>query len=231
MEPHKLLQIAIDGPVGSGKSDISSRLAKKLGLTYLYTGAMYRALAWACVTHGVSLRDEQRVLPLLTAHIIDLRPPQSHDPRGFSVWMDDENVTDNLFTPAMSQASSDVSTLPSVRKFMVARQQELARGKSVVMEGRDIGLRVLPQAQLKIYLTASLEERARRRWDQYKTKDPTKTLAQEIDETKIRDTQDTSRAADPLQKLPDAWELDTTNMTQEQVVEAIIVELKKRNLI
>ena len=131
----------------------------------------------------------------------------------------------------MSQGSSDVSTIPQVRKFMVARQQELARGKSVVMEGRDIGLRVLPQAQLKIYLTASLEERARRRWNQYKTKDPTKTLAQEIDETKIRDTQDTSRAADPLQKLPDAWELDTTDMTQEQVVDAIIQELKRRNLL
>ncbi len=225
------LQIAIDGPVGSGKSDISGRLAKELGLTYLYTGAMYRALAWICVQEGVSFKDAPNVFPLLTKYPIDLRPPAKDGSHGFAVWVGNTEVTDKLFTPAMSQGSSDVSTIPEVRKFMVARQQELARGKSVVMEGRDIGLRVLPQAQLKIYLTASLEERARRRWDQYKTKDPTKTLAQEIDETKIRDTQDTSRAADPLQKLPDAWELDTTNMTQEQVVEAIIVELKKRNLI
>ena len=224
------LQIAIDGPVSSGKSDISGRLAKELGLTYLYTGAMYRALAWICVQEGVSFKDAPNVYPLLAKYSIDLRPPAKDGSHGFAVWVGNTDVTDKLFT-AMSQGSSDVSTIPQVRKFMVARQQELARGKSVVMEGRDIGLRVLPQAQLKIYLTASLEERARRRWNQYKTKDPTKTLAQEIDETKIRDTQDTSRAADPLQKLPDAWELDTTDMTQEQVVDAIIQELKRRNLL
>jgi cytidylate kinase len=227
----KPLQIAIDGPVGSGKSDISSRLAKELGLTYLNTGAMYRALAWICVQEGVSFKDVSRVLPLLAKYSIDLRPSAKDGSHGFAVWVGDTDVTDKLFTPAMSQGSSDVSTIPEVRKFMVARQQELARGKSVVMEGRDIGLRVLPRAQLKIYLTASLEERARRRWDQYKTQDPTKTLVQEIEETKIRDTQDIHRAADPLQKLPDAWELDTTDMTQEAVVSAVIAQLLQRKLI
>ncbi|MCX6791704.1 MAG: (d)CMP kinase [Candidatus Gottesmanbacteria bacterium] len=227
----KPLQIAIDGPVGSGKSDISGRLAKELGLTYLYTGAMYRALAWICVREGVSFKDVPNVFPLLSKYSINLRPPAKDGSLGFAVWVGDTDVTDKLFTPAMSQGSSDVSTIPEVRKFMVARQQELVRGKSVVMEGRDIGLRVLPNAQLKIYLTASLEERARRRWEQYKTKDPTKTLVQEIEETKIRDTQDTSRAADPLQKLPDAWELNTTDMTQDAVVSAIIAELGRRKLI
>jgi len=227
----KFLQIAIDGPVASGKSDVSSRLAKKLGLTYLYTGAMYRALAWISAKEGVPFKDEPRVLALLRKYSIDLRPPAQNDSRGFSVWVNDENVTNELFTPAMSQGSSDVSTLTSVRKFMVSRQQEMATGKSVVMEGRDIGLRVLPHAQLKIYLTASLEERARRRWEQYKTKGSTKTLAEEIADTKIRDMQDTNRTADPLQKLPDAWELDTTDMTQDAVVSAIIAELRRRKLI
>lgn len=227
----KPLQIAIDGPVGSGKSDISSRLAKELGLTYVYTGAMYRALAWICVREGVSFKDGSNVVPLLSKYIIDLRPSVKGGSLGFSVWVGDTDVTDKIFTPAMSQGASDVSTIPEVRKFLVLRQQELAKGKKVVMEGRDIGLRVLPDAALKIYLTASLEERARRRWEQYKTKDPTKTLKQEIEETKIRDTQDTSRDADPLQKLPDAWELDTTGMTQEAVVSAIIAEIKRRGLI
>lgn len=160
MEPNKLLQVAIDGPVGSGKSDISTRLAKTLGLIYLYTGAMYRALAWICAKEGIAFKDAPKVLGLLTTHAIDLRPPSQDGSRGFSVWVDHQDVTDQLFTPAMSQGSSDVSVIPDVRKFMVARQQELAKGKSVVMEGRDIGLRVLPQAQLKIYLTASLEERS-----------------------------------------------------------------------
>lgn len=231
MEPRKSLQIAIDGPVGSGKSDISARLAKKLGLTYLYTGAMYRALAWASVKERITFKDESRVFALLSKYNIDLRPPVAEDSRGFSVWVNDQNITEELFTPAISQGSSDVSTLPSVRKFMVARQQEMAKGKSVVMEGRDIALRVLPYADLKIYLTASLEERARRRWEQYKPKDPSKTLEQEITDTEIRDTQDTTRAADPLRKLPDAWELDTTGKTQDDVVNAIVAELRKRALI
>lgn len=227
----KPLQIAIDGPVGSGKSDISGRLAKTLGLTYLNTGAMYRALAWICVREGVSLKDSVHVLPLLSKYTIDLRPSSKDGSRGFAVWVGDTDVTDKIFTPAMSQGASDVSTIPEVRTFMVARQQELAKGKNVVMEGRDIGLRVLPNAQLKIFLTATLKERARRRWEQYKTIDPAKTLAQEIADTKIRDTQDTNRAADPLQKLPDAWELDTTGMMQDAVVSAIIAELRRRKLI
>jgi len=227
----KPLQIAIDGPVGSGKSDISGRLAKILDLTYLNTGAMYRALAWICAKEGMAFKDSSRVLPLLSKYSIDLRPPAKDGSHGFAVWVGDTDVTDKIFTPAMSQGASDVSTIPEVRTFMVARQQELAKGKNVVMEGRDIGLRVLPNAQFKIYLTASLEERARRRWEQYKTKDPTKTLAQEIADTKIRDMQDTNRTADPLQKLPDAWELDTTGMTQDAVVSAIIAELRRRKLI
>jgi cytidylate kinase len=227
----KPLQIAIDGPVGSGKSDISNRLANALGITYLYTGAMYRALAWLCVREGVSFKDSSHVLPLVSKHTIDLRPPAKDGSRGFSVLVGSTDITDRIFTSAISQGASDVSTIPEVRTFMVARQQELAKGKNVVMEGRDIGLRVLPDAALKIYLTASLEERARRRWEQYKTNDPTKTLAQEIEETRVRDMQDTNRTADPLQKLPEAWELDTTGMTQEAVVSAIIAELHRRKLI
>lgn len=222
------LQIAIDGPVGSGKSDISARLAKDLGLIYLYTGAMYRALAWACTQEGIPFKNEARVMAIIPKYVIELKPPDEFDTRGFSVWVNNINVTDKLFTPDMSTAASDVSTLAAVRKYMVQRQQDMAKGKAVVMEGRDIGLRVLPDAQLKIYLTATLEERAKRRWQQHNEK---QDFTQVLEETRARDSQDMTRAADPLMKLPDAWELDTTGMTQEQVVDVIKKELLRRNLI
>src|SRR5512135_2722310 len=110
----KPLQIAIDGPVGSGKSDISARLAKDLGITYLYTGAMYRALAWLCMQDGIPFKDEPRVMLHLQKNSIELRPAETNDSRGFSVWVNNANVTGELFTSKVSQAASDVSTLPDV---------------------------------------------------------------------------------------------------------------------
>lgn len=224
------IQIAIDGEVGSGKSDISNRLAKKLGMTYLYTGAMYRSLALACTREGIAFNDTGKVISLLNKYTFDLRPPSQKSTRGFSAVLNDEDVTNKLFSPLIDQGSSDVSTIPDVRKFMVTRQQEMAKGKSVVMEGRDIGLRVLPHAQLKIYLTASVEERARRRWKQNIKQHIHQSLDRVLEETQKRDKQDKTRIADPLTKVPDAWVLDTTGMSQEQVVAAIIKELKNRNV-
>lgn len=232
MEHRKYLQIAIDGPVGSGKSDISARLAKKIGLTYLYTGAMYRALAWLCVKNNVPFKVAIKVMGMLRHHQIELTPPKKTDERGFSVAVDGVDITDELFTKQIDRGSSDVSTIAEARKFMVDLQQHMAQGRSVVMEGRDIGLRVLPHADLKIYLTASLEERARRRWEQKNKKFGIKeSLSEVISDTRSRDTQDMTRKADPLVKLPDAWELDTTGMTQNNVVETIIGELRKRKLL
>lgn len=225
------LQIAIDGEVGAGKSDISSRLAHELGLTYFYTGAMYRALALACTREGVAFTDKEKVIPLLDKYTIDLRPPAKNSKRGFSVVLNEEDITDQLFTPLIDKGSSSVSTVPDVRKFMVRRQQELAQGKSVVMEGRDIGLRVLPNAQLKIYLTASVEERVRRRWEQNQKQGIHQTREQVLADTRERDEQDKTRQTDPLTKVPDAWELDTTGMSREQVVAAIVQELQNRKLI
>lgn len=225
------VQIAIDGPVGSGKTDISARLATLLGFVFIYTGAMYRALALLCVQSGVDMRDAEATYALLSKHTIDLEPPHVDSKRPYRVLIDGNDVTEKLFTPAMDRGSSDVGVIPSVRKFMVDRQRELARGKSVIMEGRDIGLRVLPQASLKIYLTADPEERAKRRYEQYLKKGTVKTLEEMIADTKFRDLQDMSREADPLQKLPDSWVLDTTHMSQDDVIHAIIRELEKRNLI
>lgn len=225
------LQIAIDGPVGSGKTDISAKLAQALGLVFIYTGAMYRALALMCKRQGVSPKDTQSVLSLLSKTSIDLVPPLDQDDRPYRVLLDGEDVTGMLFTPDIDIGASDVGVIPEVRKYMVKRQQELAQGKSVVMEGRDIGLRVLPNADIKIYLTADPYERSKRRLAQYTKAGKVMKLADMIEDTKRRDVQDTSRATDPLQKLPDAWELDTTGVNQEKVVALIIAELTKRNLI
>lgn len=226
------LQIAIDGPVGAGKSEISARLARELRMTYLYTGAMYRAVALACIRERIAFKDEKNVLPLLQKHTIELIPATSNSVRPVTVLLNGEDVTEQLFRPEVDQGTSDVSTLPGVRAFLVKRQKELARGKRVVMEGRDIGLRVLPDSQLKIYLNASLEERAKRRHAQWLSKGIThKTLEDAVAETKFRDDQDMHREVDPLKKLPDAWELDTTGMNREQVVDAIKKELIRRGLV
>jgi len=227
----KPLQIAIDGPVAAGKGDIAARIAKKFGLLYVYTGAMYRALALACIRKGIPTKDTQGVLDVLDKSTIELVDPGRANRLPYKVLLNGEDVTEEIFQQRVAMGASDVSTIPQVRVFMVERQKELARGKAVVMEGRDIGLRVLPKAQLKIYLTASVEERAHRRWLQWKEKSIEKSLEEVIDDTKKRDVQDTMRRADPLQRLPDAWELDTTAMDQQRVVDAIEKELTKRNLL
>lgn len=225
------LQIAIDGPVAAGKGDIAARLAKELGLTYIYTGAMYRALALACLRAGTSTKDPKKVQQLLDKVTIELTQPDASSRDAYKVLLNGEDITERILEPDVAMGASDVSIIPGVRKTMVQRQKELAQGRSVVMEGRDIGLRVLPEAQLKIYLTANLPERAQRRRLQWKAKGITKDLQEVIEDTRLRDTQDMSRATDPLQKLPDAWELDTTKLTQEEVVEKIKQQLKKRHLL
>ncbi len=227
----KQLQIAIDGPVGAGKSDISKRLARKLGLVYLHTGAMYRALALVCFRQNIPYKDVGRVVPLLAKYFIDLVEPQEGSNREYRVLLSGEDITELLFSPAIDTGASDVSTIPQVRQFMVKRQQEMATGKRVVMEGRDIGLRVLPQADIKIYLTASVEERAKRRWLQYREKGKPTSYEETLKDTKARDLQDTTRAVDPLQKLSDAWELNTTGMTQDEVIAAIQKELTDRGIV
>lgn len=225
------LQIAIDGPVAAGKGDIAEHLAAKLGLIYLYTGAMYRVLALACIRQNISTKDPQKVIDLLKELNIDFVPGDQEKNRSYKLLLNGEDVTDAIFVQQVALGSSDVSVIPEVRKQMVQNQRKIAEGKNIVAEGRDIGLRVLPNAQMKIFLTASLTERARRRYEQFKNRGIINTLEQVIEDTKIRDLQDSTREADPLQKLPDHWELDTTTLTQEEVIEKIIMELKKRKLI
>lgn len=225
------LQIAIDGPVAAGKGDIAQRLAGQLGMTYLYTGAMYRALALACVREGIDLKDQERVLQKLNQIDISFLPADPKKTTPYTLLLNGEDITEAIFDPEIAQGSSDVSVISKVRKEMVDRQQQLAQGKSVVMEGRDIGKRVLPNAQLKVFLTASVEVRAQRRQKQSEIKGIRKTFEEVLEETKKRDEQDMTREADPLEQLSDHWVLDSTYLNQDQVVEKIVEELKRRNLI
>ena len=225
------LQIAIDGPVAAGKGDVASRLAKKLHLTYIYTGAMYRMLALACINNTIVSKDHDQVLNLLTNISMDLAPPDISSQWPCRALLNGQDVTERIFSQDVAIGASDVGVIPEVRKIMVTLQQNMVQGKSVVMEGRDIGSRVLPKAQLKIFLTADLEERAKRRYLQWKQNGIDKSFTETLTDTKMRDFQDVTRKTDPLQKMPDAWELDTTNKTQDQVVDAIINELKKRQLV
>lgn len=226
------LQIAIDGPVAAGKGTISSIIARKLGILYVYTGAMYRAVAFLGQKNKIDLKDEKKLVALLKRSKIELRKPKRRNPYGYSIFLNGEEVTEKIRNPQVSWGSSVVATLPQVRKILVKKQQEIAKNKSVIMEGRDITTRVLPNADLKIYLTANQRERARRRKKQLeKEQEIKKSLKEVLEEIKKRDWQDTERETDPLTIVPDAWVLDTTHLTASQVVEKVLAELKERNLI
>lgn len=224
------LQIAIDGPVASGKGTVAAILAKQLGLLYVNTGSMYRALALACIREHIDLNNEEQVLIVLKKSDIQIAGG-AHKQNDCIVTLNGEDVSQFIITVQIGQATPKVARIPQVRQLMVIKQQEIAANSAVVMEGRDIGLRVLPQAQLKIYLTGSLDIRVQRRYEQFRNKGIVRNYEEVLEDTKKRDFEDSTRKSDPLQKLPDAWELDTTHLTQEEVVEKIETELRKRKLI
>lgn len=226
-----LLQIAIDGPVGSGKSNISKALAKELGITFVYTGAMYRALTHECLRRDIRATQVPEIVALLKSLDIQLLPAKRDSRFAVTVRVNGEDVTSHLFEPFVDNAVPDISKIPCIRSIMVERQQKIAATKSVVMEGRDIASRVLPNAQMKIFLTAPLEERARRRWEQLKAQGIMKPLAEVVENTRLRDIQDSTRKTDPLVKVPDAWEYDTNTHTVEKSVADIKAEIKRRGLI
>lgn len=209
------INIAIDGPSAAGKSTIAKRLAKKLGYVHLDTGAMYRSTAYKAVKNHISLDDEAAVCEMLKHTDIKLTSDGK-------VILDDEDVSSVIRTDKISLAASSVSKLGQVRKDLVKRQQEMAANKGFIMDGRDIGTVVLKDAEVKVFMTASPEARAKRRYDQnianhISTSDIT-TIADEI---RKRDYQDTHRENSPLVKAADAVEIDTSNMTIKEVTDAI----------
>jgi CMP/dCMP kinase len=213
------LVIAIDGPAGSGKSTAARRVAELLGYVYLDTGAMYRAVALKAMESGVPLEERARVIEVARAARIELRWAEEQ----LQVWLDGADVTARIRSAEMAQAASKVAPIPEVREVLVAAQRRMGEQGGVVMEGRDIGTVVFPNAELKIYLTASADVRAARRLGDLRQRGEPATLEEVLEEVRERDRRDRQREASPLALAPDAVLVDTTAMEPEEVARLIVL--------
>src|SRR3990167_7010021 len=220
--------IAIDGPSGSGKGTIASLVAKKLGWSLLDSGALYRLLAFAARNHGVDLTNEE-ALKLLAAHL-DVQFVAAANGQPQRIILEGEEVTDAIRNEQIGAGASQVAALGAVRDALLQRQRAFREMPGLVADGRDMGTVVFPDAPLKIFLTASAEERARRRYLQLKAKGDDVNLASLLDEIQARDERDTQRAVAPLKPAADAIQLDSTELSIEQVLERILSEVANRDL-
>lgn len=219
MQP--IFSIAIDGPAGAGKSTIAKALAERLGAIYLDTGAMYRAVA--LYMHDADINGAESIARAVNDPKIEVQFVNGKQ----HMLLNGVDVNDRLRTPEASMMASRVSAVPAVRERLVALQREIAAGHAVVMDGRDIGTKVLPNATLKVYLTASCEVRAERRFAELKESNPNLTLEQVLADIVERDYNDAHREASPMYQASDAIRIDTSNMNRDQVVAAIIDLLLK----
>jgi len=215
---HQALQIALDGPAGAGKSTVAKIVAKQLQLFYLDTGAMYRAIAYKVLKSGVPMEEEARVSQIAknTEVVLD-----HSDER--IVWCDGEDVTQVIRSPEVSRAVSVVAAYPGVRERLVELQRREAERGGVVMDGRDIGTHVLPKADLKIFLTATPEERAKRRWKELKMAGKDVSFQEVAKDMMQRDRDDTEREISPLKPANDAIILDTTGLSVDELVAKILM--------
>jgi CMP/dCMP kinase len=214
------IQVAIDGPVASGKSTVARRLADRLGFVFLDTGALYRAVAHLALERHVSPSDERAVEMLVAEHLPEVVLEES-DPLTYRIRIDGKLLGQELFALPVSQAVSPIAAMPAVRRRLIGAQRAFASGRDVVMAGRDIGTVVLPDADIKFYLTASIEARVDRRLRELVALGITierETLREEI---VARDLRDSTRAVSPLAKASDAIEVDTSSMTVDQVVDRL----------
>lgn len=219
-----MLAIAIDGPAGAGKSTIARRAAKQLGFIYVDTGALYRAIGLYMLEHGTETTDAPRVAALLKDIEISLTF-QNGEQR---VILCGEDVSDKIRTAEVSMAASNVSAIPQVRDFLFALQRNIAKTNNVIMDGRDIGTVVLPDAQVKIFLTASPEERAKRRYEEMIQKGQNVNYDDVLGDLRTRDYNDSHRAVAPLVPAENALIVDTTGNTLEQSVEQLIQIIKEK---
>ncbi len=211
-------QIAIDGPAGAGKSTIAKSLAKRLGWIYADTGAMYRAMALFYIRNGVAADDEEKI----NSHLDDIDITISFDEEGRQlVILNGEDVSGLIRTEEVSAMTSKISVFPRVREKLVALQRELAESRDLVMDGRDIGTTVLPNATLKVYLTASVKERARRRYKEYVEKGVAADIKEIEKDIEERDYRDMHREVSPLKQAEDAVFLDSSEMNIEEVITAV----------
>jgi cytidylate kinase len=221
-------QIAIDGPVAAGKGTVAKLVAKRLNFLYIDTGATYRTAALLTSQAGVPLSDEDAIVALVEPAEISMHnpTPTEADGRQTTVIANGQDVSWAIRTESMSLGASAVAKLPKLRHILVKKQQAIAAAQNVVMEGRDITYRVLPKAQLKIYLTADAKIRANRRHQELLARGQDVTFETVHQDLITRDKQDMERAADPLKIVPGAWVLDTTNLTIEEVVDQITTKAR-----
>lgn len=210
-----MISIAIDGPSGAGKSTISRKAAEIFGFIYVDTGAIYRTIGLASKIRGISLDDKAAVMEMLTKLNIELKYNESGEQH---MYLDGKDVSRDIRLPEVSMLASKVSAIPEVRNFLVDMQRDMAKKYDVIMDGRDIGTVILPDADLKIFLTADVNDRAQRRYEELRTKGMEKPFDEVLAEMKQRDEQDTLRAAAPLKAAEDAVMLDTSGNTLEQSI-------------
>ncbi|MCH4825114.1 (d)CMP kinase [Planococcus halocryophilus] len=220
----KPIQIAIDGPAAAGKSTIAKIVAEKLGYVYIDTGAMYRAITMKALAEGINMASNEEAGKLLAETEIDLQPSED----GQLVFLDKNNVTEAIRSQNVTKAVSEMAAHELVRMRMVELQQQLAEGRGVVMDGRDIGTHVLPDAVLKVFMSATVEERARRRFVENQKRDIVTSLEELQAEIAKRDKMDSEREVAPLRQADDAIYLDTTSLTIEQAAQEILKLAEER---
>lgn len=221
----KFVSVAIDGPAGAGKSTMAKRVAKELGFLYVDTGAIYRTVGYHMWLMGIGPKDADGIRRCLDDVNIEIR----HEDDGVQhMILNGKDVTGEIRTPEMSKYASGVSAQKCVRDFLLEMQRKFARRHNVVMDGRDIGTVVLPNAQVKIFLTASAEERARRRFEELSQKGEKVSFDKVLQDMKQRDKQDTERAIAPLKAAPDAVKLDTSGNTIEQSIDEILAIVRRK---
>lgn len=213
-----IFKVAIDGPSGAGKSTIAKAVAKNLGIDYVDTGAMYRAVGYKATKLGVAPEDHEALKELLEHTDIDFADG--------TILLDGAAVDDKIRTPEISKAASLYSALPEVREKLVEIQRGMGTRKSVIMDGRDIGTNVFRDAEYKIFLTASAEERAERRFEELTAKGQKVRLDEVLQDIEKRDHDDMTRALNPLRKAEDAVEIDTTGLSIDEVIERVLKEIK-----
>lgn len=219
------LTIALDGPSGAGKSTIAKAVAEKLGLLYLDTGAMYRTCGLACLRAGLTMKDREEIIALVGRIEIDIRFVEGEQ----HIYLDGEDVSEAIRSPEISIWASDVSAIPEVRVRMTEMQREIASRQPLIMDGRDIGTYVLPDADVKIFLTAKPEVRAERRFEQLEAKHPGEvTYAEVLRDIMYRDKQDSGREFAPLKQAEDAIVLDTSDQTVEETVAQVLAIVKRK---
>ncbi|MBR5242004.1 MAG: (d)CMP kinase [Clostridia bacterium] len=219
-----MIRIAIDGPGGAGKSTLSKAVAKELGIIYVDTGALYRTIGLYILNHGVDPKDRDGVVARLNDFTLELTFTDGKQ----TILLDGCDVGDSIRTPEVSMAASAVSAIPAVREYLLNMQRSTARKNSVIMDGRDIGTVILPNAEVKIFLTASPKARAQRRYDELIAKGQSVTYEQVYNEMVERDTNDSTRAVAPLKPADDAIIVDNSDLTFDQLVKAILKIIKKR---